>query len=199
MAALFRCLSQQQRSGAPHLPGLWTHFCSPHFGLDTALLGLLLFHAPSQDPTIRKKKKKKEKGRLEFLRDQASAKHVKAPAMLYSFLRLSSDDPNHMRDWVDVWRPREEAGHPQPSLLYFFSALRSGSIPLCPRDIWRTSFTKTPIGLPPFPSPERSNAPIKRPGYTYGCTWVISGLTAYLRQSVRGQRVHGEQQVAQMF
>lgn len=150
---------QGRRSGAPHLPG------PSYFRLDTALRGLLQFHA-----RINKQTNKQPPNTLAFLKggelhaigDQASAKLLKVPAMLYSFLRLGSDDPNHMRDWLDVRRPSEEAGHPQPSLLFFFSLLRSGSIPLCPRDIWQTSFTKTQIGLPPVPS-KRSNAPIKRP------------------------------------
>lgn len=97
--------------------------------------------------------------------------------MLYSFLRLGSDDPNHMRDWLDVRRPSEEAGHPQPSLLYFFSLLRSGSIPLCPWDIWQTSFTKTQIGLPPVPSPKTIKRSHKK-AVTGTITRVTLGLKA---------------------
>lgn len=54
------------------------------------------------------------------------------PTMLYSFVWLGSDDPNHMSSWVDLQRPTEEAGHPQPSLVALFrfsSPPRSGSIP----------------------------------------------------------------------
>lgn len=33
---------------------------------------------------------------------------------------LNSDDPNHMRSSVDLQKPSEEAGHPQPLLAALF-------------------------------------------------------------------------------
>lgn len=134
--------------------------------------------------------------------EQASAKRGDVPAMLNSFLRLSGDDPNHMRGtgWM-CGGPSEDSGHPQPRLLHFFSALRSGSIPPwppggnLPNIIHRDSDRTTSIS---------SAKAIKR-SHKKAVTdiWTrlryLGGGADGISLSVRGQRVHAEQRAEQMF
>lgn len=105
-----------------------------------------------------------------------------------------------MRSWVDLQRPGEEAGHPQLAALFCIpSPHRSGSIPSGP---WgsllmkATSFTRTQIlqhMLPSFP-PQRSKGNIEKTVRQMG------GLTLLVHASQwRGERVHEERRVGQMF